>query len=231
MAAPSSLRLRFGPWLGIAAPTLFVATFTVEGLVRPDYHARSMFVSALSLGPRGVVQILNFVQLGAALLLFAAGLRGRFVDGRASKAGPILLAIIGGAIALSGPLVMDPAGTLPRDMTRHGLAHAILGGIVFALMPATLFVFYRRFHVDPAWRALARPTFVAALAVTATILVWRVGPTRPPSPPNELNEWVGAMQRAVLVTFLGWVVALSAMLLRWRGEGIRAPSREGARPR
>ena len=34
-------------------PALFVSIFTIEGWLRPGYSACSMFVSELSLGPRG----------------------------------------------------------------------------------------------------------------------------------------------------------------------------------
>ena len=42
-------------------PALFVVTFTIEGCLRPGYRAREMFVSELSLGPRGWIQIANFI--------------------------------------------------------------------------------------------------------------------------------------------------------------------------
>jgi Protein of unknown function (DUF998) len=52
-------------WLGAIAgrigPLLFVATFTIAGWLRPGYRAREMFVSELSLGSRGWIQIANFI--------------------------------------------------------------------------------------------------------------------------------------------------------------------------
>ena len=46
-------RLRLGSVAGITTPVLFVAVFLVEGWLRPGYQPLSMFVSELSLGPRG----------------------------------------------------------------------------------------------------------------------------------------------------------------------------------
>jgi hypothetical protein len=64
---------RLGAWAAIVGPTVFVVTFTVEGWLRPDYNAAAMFVSALSLGSSGWIQVLNFVVVGLSFLAFARG--------------------------------------------------------------------------------------------------------------------------------------------------------------
>src|SRR4051812_1284151 len=128
-------RRNLAAWAGMIGPALFVLVFTIEGWLRPDYHPASMYVSALSLGPRGWVQILNFVVFGLLLLVFARGMASEFQTGKASKAGPVLLTVIAIAFLGSGPFVMDPTGTLPAQMSGHGLTHGILGGLVFSLMP------------------------------------------------------------------------------------------------
>jgi hypothetical protein len=46
-------------WAGIVAPVLFVSIFVIEGRLRARYDSRAMYISALSLRPRGRVQILN----------------------------------------------------------------------------------------------------------------------------------------------------------------------------
>ena len=55
------------------APVLFVAVFTIEGSLRVGYDPISSYVSELSLGPRGWIQIANFVVFGALVLVFASG--------------------------------------------------------------------------------------------------------------------------------------------------------------
>lgn len=60
-----------GAVAGSLGAVIFVTVFTLEGWLRPGYDSRSMFVSELSLGPRGFVQILNFLFLGVSQLLFA----------------------------------------------------------------------------------------------------------------------------------------------------------------
>ena len=71
----------------MTAPVLFVAVFALEGRLCPGYHPSSMFVSELSLGPRGWIQIVNFLVTGALVFAFGCGLAARFRSGTASRAG------------------------------------------------------------------------------------------------------------------------------------------------
>jgi len=74
---------RLAAWAGILGPVLFVAIFTIEGWLRPDYQPLSTYVSALSLGPRGWIQMTNFVVFGILLLAFTRVLAAEFKDGKA----------------------------------------------------------------------------------------------------------------------------------------------------
>src|SRR5262249_37750539 len=84
-------------WAGMIGPALFVTVFTLEGWLRTGYDPLSMYISELSLGPRGWIQIANFIVLGTLLLLFVRGVADEFREGKASSIGPVLLTIISGA--------------------------------------------------------------------------------------------------------------------------------------
>ena len=73
-------------------------------------------MSELSIGLRGWVQIANFLSCGALFLLFARGVAAEFPTGKASRGGPMLLALIGLSLMASGPLVTN------LNSARHGLA-------------------------------------------------------------------------------------------------------------
>ncbi|MBA3907422.1 MAG: DUF998 domain-containing protein, partial [Pseudonocardiales bacterium] len=82
-------RFRLAAAAGMAAPVLFVAVFTVEGSLRQGYDPLSMFVSELSAGPRGWVQIVNFVVTGGLVVAFGRALGGVLERGPAATGGPI----------------------------------------------------------------------------------------------------------------------------------------------
>jgi len=199
----------------LLAPVVFVGTFLVEGWLRPGYDPRSMFVSELAIGPRGWVQDVNFFVSGALFLLFAWAMAAGLHEGKASRAGPILLTIIGIGLFASAFFVTDPS-TTPRDeVTVSGRIHSLFGALVFALSPVSCFVFLRRFLADPMWRSLWPWTLAAGVITTVAVVLMAVGPAQPPAPPNAFNAWQGAIQRTFLITYMVWVF-LVALRLRNR---------------
>ena len=214
----SSSQRQLAIWAGIIGPVVFVSVFLLEGWLRPGYSPLSAYVSALSLGPRGWIQISNFIIFGALLLVFTLGVANEFRSGKASRGGLILLAIIGVCYLASGPFVMDPAGTPLSQATFHGTLHGILGGIVFLLMPISCFVFLRRFRADPQWHALQGWTLalgtICALAVIALTFTTKLPALQP-----VFSDWFGLIQRAAIVPFMIWLFIFALAL---RGSS-RAP--------
>lgn len=140
-------------WAGMMAPALFVLVFTLEDWQHPGYSVLRTEISALSLGSRGWIQILNFVLTGCLLLLFATGLLEAFRLARRPTIGPVLLVITAVCLLLSGPFVMDPPGT-PRFLwTWHGWVHQLLGAGAFTLFPISYFVVGRTLREQTSfWR-------------------------------------------------------------------------------
>ena len=191
-------------WAGMMGSALFVTVFTLEGWLRPGYDPRSTFISELSIGPRGWVQILNFIILGTLFLVFTWGVVDEFREGKASKAGPILLAIIGFSFLVSGPFVTDVAAT-PRDqMSLHGILHGIFGALVFSLSPISCFVFWRRFRQDPNWQILKGWTLAAGIITTAAVILLSAA-IKTQVIPNVFTPWTGLIQRMVIIPYLTWI--------------------------
>jgi hypothetical protein len=172
-----------------------------------------MFVSALSLGPRGWIQVVNFVLVGLSFLALARGLAAQFPTGTASRAAPILFAIIGISLIGSGPLVMDPVGTRSPEMSLHGQAHQLLGARVFSLGPASAIVLFRRFRRDDGWRRMAAWTLFAAVLMMVAVVLLKLATLPPPASPNALTPWVGVIQRVALVTLMAWVTSVGVRML------------------
>lgn len=198
---------------GLLGSAIFVLTFTIEGFIRPGYDLLNTFVSALSLGPRGWIQITNFLLFGLSLFLFTRRIADEFRSGKASKGGLVLLTIIAVCYFFSGPFVMDPAGTPLARATIHGTIHGILGGIVFMLMPISCFIYLRRFWSDPEWKHMKWWTLVlGTLSAIGTILLTLT--TKSPYLAVYFSPWFGLIQRTVIIPFMVWIFVFAINFLR-----------------
>jgi hypothetical protein len=201
MQSPDQPARRNLAWAGMLGAALFVGVFTLDGWLRPGYDPLSAYVSELSLGPRGWVQIANFLVAGTLFLLFARTVAAEFSTGKASRWGPRLFALYGFFLLLSGPFVMDPAGVV----------HQLAGAVVFTVMAVTCFVFWRRFREDPQWQSFAAWTLAAGLITVMAVILLSLVPA-PAAPPNALSPWAGLIQRTILVTFLTWTFSFAYRL-------------------
>jgi hypothetical membrane protein len=202
-------------WAGIIGPSLFVAVFTLEGWLRPGYDPIKMYISELSLGSRGWIQITNFVVFGLLLFMFTRSIAAEFKSGKASRGGIILLTILSVCFLLSGPFVVDPANTPRNLMSFHGTLHGIFGGIVFSLMPLICFIFLRRFKEDAKWRFLKWRTLVLGIIIASAVVLLTAA-TKFPDTQNILKEWLGLIQRTAIVPFMIWLFIFALGLVRTR---------------
>jgi len=122
-------------------------------------------------------------------------------NGRASRAGPILLSIIAICYFVSGPLVTDPLSMFDNQQTVQGAMHGIFGALVFALSPICTFIYWLRFRIDPKWEYLQKWTLIAASIMLATVVLMKIA--QPQASP--LNVWAGIIQRCSLLSFYAWV--------------------------
>ena len=200
-------------WAGIIGPTLFVGIFMLEGWLRPSYEPLKMYVSELSLGLRGWIQIANFVVFGLLLLVFTRAVAAEFQSGKASRGGIILLTILAICFLISGPFVMDPPSTPQNQMTFQGTLHGIFGAIVFLLMPVSCFVFLRRFREDPKWQFLQWWTLALGIIITAAVVLMTIA-TKLPDTQNLFTNWLGLIQRTAIIAFMIWLFVFALGILR-----------------
>lgn len=194
---------------GIIAPVFFVTTFTIEGWLRPGYSAASMFVSELSLGPWGWVQIVNFLITGTLIFLFGRGLVAQLKTGKAAKFGPIILQIIGLSLVASGPFITDPSVIFDQHSI-HGIIHGIFGAIVFSLAPISCFIFLRRFRSDSSWRLFAWWALAVGILLVVGIGLLKVSQF----PQSSLFASKGGIQRIILIAYMAWLFTLALKLFK-----------------
>lgn len=198
---------------GVIGPLLFIIVFLIAGATRPGYNAMRHFVSSLSQGEMGWVQIANFVVCGVLVMCFAAGLRGALWPGKGATWGPILLGVfglclIGAGIFVADPLLGYPPGE-PETFTRQGIIHTIMSLIAFASLIVACFVLARRFGGDPAWRGWA----IYSIATGIAVLVFFIGADVAATSPDP-NAPSGLIQRLSIIAGWGWIALVALRLMR-----------------
>lgn len=204
---------RLSAWAGIFAPVIFIGVFSVEGQLRNGYAPMKMYISALSLGNRGWIQILNFLVPGLLLFVFTLGLSKEFQTGKASRGGIITLYIISGLFFVSGPFVMDPAETPTDQLSIPGLIHGVAGGIVFLLMSIIIFIFLRRFVVDTRWQSFYWWTLILGIIEAIGVIVFTYV-SKIPIEQNPYTNLFGLFQRIALIPFMLWLFIFGIEMLR-----------------
>src|SRR5580704_6140199 len=76
-------------WALVASGTLggllFTAVYLIEGATRPGYDPWGQAISALSLGPGGWIQRVNFIVFGLLMIAAAAGWRRLLLPGAGAR--------------------------------------------------------------------------------------------------------------------------------------------------
>jgi hypothetical protein len=166
--------------------------------VRPDYDAWHQSVSALSLGPAGWVQAVNFAFFGGILLGTAPAWRRVLSGGRGETAYPALTAVVGLSFTVLAFLPQDPApGYDPERLgldvpTVIGLLHLAIAGVAAGCSVAGLLVLASRFARDKHWHAWTVYTRVMAGLMVACIAVYGVWST-------QASGLAGTFERLALI--------------------------------
>jgi hypothetical membrane protein len=194
---------KIAPWAGIIGSILFIAVFTIEGLMRQNYDAFRMYISELALGPRGWIQIANFIIFGILLLVFTLSLANKFKGKRESKIGQALIAIIGINFILAGVFVIDPSA----EKSLNGIIHNVSSALIFFLASISCFIFFHLFREDPKWKNLSWWTLTTGIAILVLIVLMEMDGT-------SLSEWPGAIQRIAAITGLFWIFTFALKVLK-----------------
>ena len=190
--------------LGIIAPIIFVIAFTIAGFYRENYSSISNFISELSIGDNGWIQISNFMVFGALSFIFSVNVLKEFRKRGIPKTGPVILMFISISYFFSGPFVTDPGTIFTHQKSFHGIIHGVFGAFVFTLMPITCWVFLKQFKQQKDYRVLIFPTYIFAIIISIAVLFFSLI-TKVPTFNKAFEPIFGLVQRLVLVPFMCWL--------------------------
>jgi hypothetical protein len=200
---------------GLAGP-LFVAVILVESALRPGYRSVDHFISELSLGRWGWIQVANFLVTGVLLIAFAAGLRSALPAGRGSRSAPILAVACGLALIAAGTFSMDPTpsyhpdGPVPDKPTLHGTIHGFTPFALYLALASLACVLGYRFAAEPGRRGWAWYCLVSALATPGTFMLAATEYNFQTQAGHNHGLW----NRVSLVIGLGWLGLVTLRLIR-----------------
>ena len=154
-------RLTFGlVSCGGVGAFLFTVTYLLEGVTRPGYDAWQQPVSALSLGPGGWVQQVNFVVFGILTVLSAVGWYRFLSPGKAKFGFRLYQSIAGLGLILAGFFSMDPFPGYPPGVvltapTLHGTIHTVCAYVIIIALANGCAVLAYNLARELRWRGWA----------------------------------------------------------------------------
>jgi hypothetical membrane protein len=181
---------------GIGA-LLFTITYLIEGFTQPGYDAWQQAISALSLGPGGWVQQVNFIVFGVLLVLASVGWYQLLLPGRNAIWFPLFQGL--GGLGLIGVGVVT-SGTL-HTLLAYALIYALAIGC-FALAP--------RFWVDRQWRGWAVYSGITGALV---LLFWGMFIQGANGNVAGLTPLAGLVERLSAGSHALWLCVLTATVL------------------
>jgi hypothetical membrane protein len=191
---------------GAIGPALFWLVVLVDGFTKPGYDARTQTISELALGEQGWAQSANFLLVGLLMLAFALGLRLRFPSGKGSTFGPLLIALFGLGLLVSGIFTTDPPQGGATSMTTSGAIHDLAFLLVLAAIVAACFVFARRFRREATWRGYGLYSFITGFLVLGLLAAFILHGDGAPV--------AGLLQRVLVAVFFLWVEVIALRAVR-----------------
>lgn len=204
-------------WLssGTIGSVLFTITYLVEGATRPDYNAWQQAISALSLGPGGWVQQVNFVVFGVIIIWTAFAWRTFLRGGIGASLYPIFRGLEGLGLIVDGFFSQNPAFGYPKGEvmvtpTLHGTIHNIFAFVSITSIALAFFVLTWRFAREPHWRGWA--TYSAITGILTIVFIAIFGALT-----GQHSEVAGLFERLSVGLGTIWGIVFLARL--WTGTG------------
>jgi hypothetical protein len=192
---------------GIFAGPLFAMVGLIQAFTIPGFDLTHHYLSQLSSGELGWIQIGNFVVTGLLTLAAAAGVRRALAGGTLGRITPRLLSGFGIGLAAAGIFVADPAlgfppGTpdaIPSQQSWHSMLHGVAAIVSFTFLVAACFTLGWRFARQREWDW-------AIFSVAAGIVSFAL--------PAVPNPWGGVFLLVASVIGFSWLAAVCVKLMR-----------------
>ncbi len=191
-----------------------MVTILIDGATRPGYEPWRNFVSQLSTGERGWLQIANFIVCGTLVLAGSLGLR-RTHGPRVLTA---IIGVLGLSLIIAGIFVTDPGlgyppgeRVLPRP-TLHDTIHQLVSLPAFLALGTAPIAGALQIRSSRSWAVFSVLSGIVSLASFAAMIAVAAQEERVVS-----GAAIGLLQRVSILAAFVWLSAFFARL--WRVNG------------
>jgi Protein of unknown function (DUF998) len=194
---------------GTLAGPVFVAVGLIQAFTIPGFDLTHHYLSQLSSGELGWIQIGNFVIAGFLTIAAAVGVRRALGGGTLGRVAPLLLGGFGVGLVAAGVFVADPAigfppGTpdaIPTHQSWHSVLHGVSAIVSFVFLVGACFTLGWRFARQRQWGW-------ALYSVASGIVSFGL--------PSVPNPWGGVFLFVAAAIGFAWLAALCVQLTRLR---------------
>jgi hypothetical protein len=203
IGSPVPRRLLLWLTYGVAGITLFPIIYLFDGAVRRGYNPWRETISALSVGPGGWIQRLNFALCGFSVLWSAVVFRKILAGGVCATWYPTIRGVEGLGLVAIAVFTQDPF-------------HTIFLIVIVNAMSFGLFVIARRFWGNPSWQGWV--AFSAACGLLPMVVMPFFGIALKTN--GVLSGYAGLFERVATNADTIWSLALLARLWTRRSIGL-----------
>jgi len=200
---------RTAAWISCYAGGLFVLLLVGLHVVEPEYDPTWRFVSEYALGRFGWMMSVAFGALAISLLSTVVAV-ARHVRTVAGHIGLVIIAIAVAGLLMAAVFVTDPMTTAPDAYSVSGRMHVL--GASLDWSPAGMVLVGWALSRTANWRRHRRVLLLtAAVPVVLTLAFTAALPHDGHYGPGV---YAGLIGRFMLVSYLGWIVTVSRLVLR-----------------
>jgi hypothetical protein len=193
----------------IAAGCLFALLLLGLHLVEPEFDPTWRFVSEYALGSAGWMMTLAFLSLAISLLTAALSVI-RHIHTIFGFIGLIILVIAAAGFLLAAAFQTDPITTAADAYTLSGRIHVFGASLDYS--PVGMLLTGWALSRTNRWRHLRRPLMITASI--AFLLMIAFTAALPPDGHFGPCVYSGLIGRFLLLSYLGWITAVSLAVLR-----------------
>lgn len=198
MSAPLSIPTRMLLSAGLIAPIIFVGSFLIEGAIEPGYNPWTDYVSDLSLGADGWMQVASFIVCGWLLLAFSGALCHLAETHVAPAWASIVFSIMAVGLISAGVFEIDPA---TARLSLHGELHYAASFIIAGSLGLAALLAWRDLRHDRRRAVLAGCCLATGIAVVALFTTSLLVPSV--ASPGLLERLASLLGSAWVVVYAG----------------------------